>query len=704
MPQERDYTSVVAKREVPAFLRQQRRFNIWSLKPNPGGRPTKSPDNPRSPADLANALWWNDVKDLPRTRERGIGYMLVNAVKATLQRREGGTTEATMLLLDIDACRDPSTREIAPWAIEIIEQFDCTWTEVTPSGTGLRSGIFVVNMPKDFTSKVKVPHPAMPNTGGKKPELQIFGRGVAEYVTLTGDRLQACSEKLVVVDNIDWLLDRFNMHISERANADKLPVGVDEIPDLSEITKHVERMPHGKALVQAHWKEVLPNKSASEAFHLLAGHALHAAHGHGEQAVNWLLDRTAWGHGMVDSADPAKYCRRSWVEKDVIRASARVASAKAADVFTDLTGDLPAPEQQGRLRPWQDVADDPPVEWLVDGILPKRAAVLLAGDPGAGKTLLAFDIALHQAHGLPWMGRKTQPSSTLFLAGEGFGGLGARLRAWKLLHPDAVMQPGCYVAIFDGVPNLTGETGIEELAALVQEAKDRFGSKPDCVTLDTLAAANPGGDENSVEGIGLVMNTLAELRRVVGCTTTLLHHLRKGEPGSTPSLHSLRGSTGIPGAVDVALIAAEDAGAYALYTVKVRDGAETKTPYDIEGVTTGRARSDGQPETGPAVKSFSVKNKMQEADEATIRMQREEDAVVEALRELGTVSAADTLVQAARLKAIVGRAAVDRAISKGRILRSGPFRQRTFKLSPIELLAGGNGTSRDGTDDENALL
>lgn len=64
------------------------------------------------------------------------------------------------------------------------------------------------------------------------------------------------------------------------------------------------------------------------------------------------------------------------------------------------------------------LADLEPLEYLIDGLLPKGVAYSLTGYPGHGKTTLALQFALSIAQGEDFAERKTSKGSVLFLAGE----------------------------------------------------------------------------------------------------------------------------------------------------------------------------------------------------------------------------------------------------------------------------------------------
>jgi hypothetical protein len=330
-----------------------------------------------------------------------------------------------------------------------------------------------------------------------------------------------------------------------------------------------------------------------------------------------------------------------------------------------------------RVRTWIEVAEDPPVAWIVLGLVPAGGLIVLAGEPAAGKTLLALDVALRAAHGMRWLGREVRACSTVYLAGEGSSGLGARVRAWRAAHPSARVAAGHYVAIADGVPDLMQPRSLGELEQLVTAAKREHGTAPSLLVVDTLAMATPGSDENDAGPVGAAMATLAEIRKRHGLAVLVLHHTRKPAPGAAVGMHSVRGSSAIVGAADVVLLAGADGDARSLRVAKSRDGeCGGSLRYAIVGQDTGKARDDGRAEHGPVVlPADAAPAAPVPADEDAIDTAR----LVAAVRRLaGTATTRDALSQAAGVRAVRGRALIDLAVASGAITIAPATGRRTI--------------------------
>src|SRR4051812_387635 len=112
----------------------QRRWVAWRNEIR-NGRPTKEPycdaDRRASHSDPQTWLTLSQAEvlatEIINGQGGGIGVILGMGILPDLNL--GGVA--------LDACRDPDTGEIAPWAADVINTFG-SYTEVSPSGTGAK--------------------------------------------------------------------------------------------------------------------------------------------------------------------------------------------------------------------------------------------------------------------------------------------------------------------------------------------------------------------------------------------------------------------------------------------------------------------------------------------------------------------------------------------------------------------------------------
>lgn len=158
------------------------------------------------------------------------------------------------------------------------------------------------------------------------------------------------------------------------------------------------------------------------------------------------------------------------------------------------------------------------ISWLVKYIIPDDSIGMLYGGSGTFKSFIALDAALHIAHGLPWMGRRTKQGSVLYIAAEGGSGLWARIVAW---HRARRLQWSTIEHLFKVIPvavNLTAD------AWRVVEAVQSKSLSPALVVIDTLSQTY-AGEENSANEMAAYFREIGNrFRTLWRCAVLLIHH------------------------------------------------------------------------------------------------------------------------------------------------------------------------------------
>jgi hypothetical protein len=203
------------------------------------------------------------------------------------------------------------------------------------------------------------------------------------------------------------------------------------------------------------------------------------------------------------------------------------------------------PRQLLNIESWDDIEDEP-VEWLIDNVLPKKAFCALYGPPGSYKSFVALDIAEAVATGRAWMGREVQAAgAVLYIAGEGFGGIGARIKACKMHNRT---QAGAEIYVIRAAINLRSSAeDFDLLVASIKDLVEKTGVQFELVQIDTLARAFGGGNENNSEDMGAFIHNAGRIQRMLNCAMMVLHHSGKD------ATKGLRGHSSLLGAVDTQL-------------------------------------------------------------------------------------------------------------------------------------------------------
>lgn len=265
-----------------------------------------------------------------------------------------------------------------------------------------------------------------------------------------------------------------------------------------------------------------------------------------------------------------EYARRREVmakTKDAYVA-AETGAASAVEIAQLLTADIQpiatdTGGARGRFKVFSvaEIQEMPPIAWLITGILPEHSMAMLYGQPGAGKSFVALDLAMCIATGRDWLKHSVRtPGAVLYLAAEGAPGMRARVSAWLAAHRATSAETAMHFVVEPA--NLMDPTD----AAHVERAIQSVGAPVRLVVIDTLHRSMAGGDENSARDVGLVLDHADRIRRTTGATVLIVHHSKKDSDTE-------RGSGALRGAVDTLISVRDDEDRRLIVCEKQKDGA-----------------------------------------------------------------------------------------------------------------------------------
>jgi hypothetical protein len=228
--------------------------------------------------------------------------------------------------------------------------------------------------------------------------------------------------------------------------------------------------------------------------------------------------------------------------------------AKKAEVITNqavVTESEQLPEvfnsvpQLLNIEAWDTIKDEP-VSWIIKDVLTIKGFCVLVGPPGSYKSFIALDIAEAIATGRTWMGNQvSSPGAVLYIAGEGFGGLGARIMSTKINHNT---KDGAEIYVIRHQLNL--RSSADDFNILMESIDDliqRTGIDLRLIMIDTLARAFGGGNENDSSDMGAWIHNCGRMQRKLDCALMAMHHSGKD------ILRGARGHSSLLGAVDTQL-------------------------------------------------------------------------------------------------------------------------------------------------------
>jgi hypothetical protein len=155
--------------------------------------------------------------------------------------------------------------------------------------------------------------------------------------------------------------------------------------------------------------------------------------------------------------------------------------------------------------------------WLIKHVLPGESIGMLYGGSGTFKSFIAIDMALHIAHGLPWLGRRTRQGSVVYIAAEGGSGLWPRICAWhrsRRLHYEKTPLHVVPVAL-----DLKTDAW-----RVVESAQAKGLEQPSLVIVDTLSQTFAGEENNAGEVAAYFREIGTRFRELWKCAVLIIHH------------------------------------------------------------------------------------------------------------------------------------------------------------------------------------
>jgi hypothetical protein len=220
----------------------------------------------------------------------------------------------------------------------------------------------------------------------------------------------------------------------------------------------------------------------------------------------------------------------------------------------------------------------PPPSWLIHEMLPDEGLAIIYGDPGAGKSFVALDMALRLSMAMDWHGVGAKSAGVLYIAGEGARGLGKRVKGWRQKHDmEGVDAPFLLLPV--AVQFLDAKDRAK-LIRTIDAAIERAGFPIGLIVIDTVSRALAGADENGQDSMGTFVAACDEVRTHAHCTVLGVHHSGKDKD------RGMRGSTVLLGACDVSIRLTKSEKIVTLKTEKQKDAEEAEPIYmEMEKVT-----------------------------------------------------------------------------------------------------------------------
>lgn len=201
----------------------------------------------------------------------------------------------------------------------------------------------------------------------------------------------------------------------------------------------------------------------------------------------------------------------------------------------------------GEFGGTEELANEPPINWLLEGWLPARELSVLYGAPGTFKSFIAQGWSCQLAK-LGWR--------TMYIAAEGISGLRPRIEAWRAknlqdqthhlrmwhyYNSNVWLDEDKHRQVWvDGLVDFLNP-GVRDRAAREVAAHSQVKT-PDLIIIDTLAR-NFLGDENSAKEMGLFVDGIERIRRTLDTAVLVVHHTVKGKARTERGTEALRAAS-----------------------------------------------------------------------------------------------------------------------------------------------------------------
>jgi hypothetical protein len=226
-----------------------------------------------------------------------------------------------------------------------------------------------------------------------------------------------------------------------------------------------------------------------------------------------------------------------------------------------------------------DIAIKEP-EFLVRGLVETDSLVLLFGDPEAGKSFVALDIAASVATGRAFHGRPVKPGPVIYIAGEGRNGIKRRLAAWAALNGECLDAAPLFVS--GASANMVEPDAWADVSAAVRALAEAEGP-PALIVLDTLARNFGPGDENATADMNRFVAAVDALRAEAGdCVVLIVHHSGHSDKARA------RGSTALRAALDAEYRVEKAENVVTLTNTKMKEAAPpARIAFELRPVVVG---------------------------------------------------------------------------------------------------------------------
>jgi predicted transcriptional regulator len=227
--------------------------------------------------------------------------------------------------------------------------------------------------------------------------------------------------------------------------------------------------------------------------------------------------------------------------------------------------------------------DMPPMDWLIENIIPCDGVSVIGDRPKKGKSWLALQAAVAISDGVPFLGRfKTTQSRVLYFALED-GDRRIHSRLQQVPHGDLNNLDFCHEGL---------RLSVAGAGPMIKKLDEAVADKRPyrMVIVDTFLKAAPQrkGNMDTVRADYDEMSVLRDICLKYHLGILVIHHTRKPARGDDPtSIDSLIGTSGVTASPDALIVLGTNADGDRLMTVSGKDaGLKDTQAMEFDGDAT----------------------------------------------------------------------------------------------------------------------
>lgn len=501
--------------KIPDKLKTQALWCVW--------KQGKIPCNPRTGKNAQSNIpeTFSDFETacnaLEKGQYEGLGINIHNGFSA----------------IDIDHCIGEKG-ELSDMAKDIITKMG-SYTETSPSGTGIHI-IFTMH---DFLFDKEAYY-----INNQKIGLEVYIAGATKkFITITGNAINDNG----IADNppaLQEILEKYMMKPQSpisNFNSKSIPIN-------SELDYLQIGLKKDKKLID-YWNGNRPLKSESENDMGFIAKLLYWTNGNVDEAISAF--RSSPYANQKDPTHQKKMNRHDYLP---VLAKRAMPSEFAAQSNAEYQKRQMSKKKQEVQKPYQEInlvsaldlqkAELPPVEYLIEDILPQGTSILTAASK-IGKSWLVLDMGLKIAAGERFFNKKTKQTGVLYLALEdSYTRLQDRMN--KVLNDNPPPENFYFLT---EVPNLENDLLAELEAILTKYPEIKL------IIIDTLqkirgqALLRESAYQQDYREMGMIKK-FADKHRI---SIFLVHHNRKLVDDSDP-FNMISGTNGIMGSADTIFV------------------------------------------------------------------------------------------------------------------------------------------------------